>query len=287
MKRTLSFLGLLCVSILLILCNQSRSAEVSVDTRVALALTRAKSTGKASTTNSKPICFCAPNCPCGPDCPCPTTGGFRDPTRKIPVSQANRSSVGCSCGSTCTCQGGECGDPACPTLDPFSIRNSRGRKSSPGPIEWAIYEMQYNKAIKENKPLLIWVGETCPACENSWTQYIHARLSEYDGTKGTEKGPEVMVCKPDGLGGMNVLAHLDGIPSKSAVEAIMSPQQTQTTQIQASIPLNNIIPQQLVFQPTFPMMGGCSMGCGMPMMGGFGGFGGGMMGGFGGGFGGG
>lgn len=285
MKKVLS-IGLLSVGAFLILCSQARSAESSIRARVALALAHSNSSSSANaskitTIKNKADCFCGPNCPCGPDCPCPATGGFKDPACKIPMA---RSSVGCSCGASCTCIGGECGDPRCPNIDPFSARNAVKRNRGPGPIEWVIYEAQYNKAIKQNKPLLVWVGETCPSCESTWSQYIHARLSEYDGPKGVETGPEVMICKPDGLGGMNILARLDGIPSKPVVEALLNPSQTQSTST-GSNTLSTTIPQQLVFRPmSMPMMSMPMMGMGGFGMGGFGGgFGGGMVGGCGGG----
>lgn len=159
---------------------------------------------------------------------------------------------GCSCAERgCNCAiPGECGDPGC----------CCGRKAkSPGPIEWAIYEAQYNKALKANKPLLIWVGETCPSCESRWTEYVHARLSEYDGKNGTETGPEVILARPDGLGGMTIAGRLDGIPAKTAVDGLLNPAPPPRPVVQ--------------FAPRpIPMM--------MPMMP-MGGFGGGMMGGFG------
>lgn len=149
----------------------------------------------------------------------------------------------CACGAKCDCKNGECGDANCPSL----------KVSSPGPLEWAVYLAQYNRALSANKPLLIWVGETCPACESAWSEYVHARLSDYHD----ETGPEVIVAKPDGLGGMSVVGRLDGIPKKDQVTGLI--QGVQSRAVTPAAPP--------VFQPT-PMMlmmggfgGGCAGGC--------------------------
>lgn len=139
----------------------------------------------------------------------------------------------CTCGPNCQC-------PGCAA--------SKKQPQSPGPIEWALYMVQYQKALRANKPLLIWVGETCPICEQQWSDYVHARLSEYD----METGPEVIISKPDGLGGMDLLGRLPGIPKLEAVNNLLSP----TVQYKAT------------YQPTFFMQPMSTM---MPMMGGFGG----------------
>ena len=145
----------------------------------------------------------------------------------------------CPCGENCTCTAGECGC-ACGV----SV------KRSPGVVEWAIYRVQYEKAIKENKPLLIWVGETCPLCENNWPEFIHARLSEYtDGSKG----PCVIVGKPDGMGGLNRVATINGIPTLPEVNAAVATHTATAQVVQRFVPM----------PPPMPMM--------MPMMGGFGG----------------
>lgn len=117
----------------------------------------------------------------------------------------------CACGASCTCTAGECGSPNCPSL--------RAKKEeAPGPIEWAVYLVQYNKAVSQNKPFLIWVGEVCRPCEAKWTEFVHAHLTDYDG----ELGPKVIVGKPDGLGGLSLVARLDGIPTKAQVDAALS-----------------------------------------------------------------
>lgn len=123
----------------------------------------------------------------------------------------------CYCGgdpSVCTCTDCQC----------LNGQSCLAAKSS-GPLEYAIYLAAYDSALRQNKPLLIWVGETCPACENRWTEYVHARLSQFGGwgTTPIEQGPEVIVAKPDGLGGMDLTGRFQGIPTKASVEGLLNP----------------------------------------------------------------
>lgn len=150
-------------------------------------------------------------------------------------------SCDCSC-SNCQCTfPGECGSSTCTC-------GLNTTAQSPGPLEWVIFEAQYSRALKAQKPLLIWVGETCPACENQWTDYIHARLTEYRG----EKGPEVIVGKPDTLG-FSVVGRFNGIPRREQVAAALGVL-TKVSATASPDPLPLFIPQ---FIPQFiPMMGG-------------------------------
>lgn len=168
----------------------------------------------------------------------------------------------CDCGgnaSICTC-GPNCDCPGCAI-------NANVYKKAPEPIEWALYRVQYEKAVAQNKPLIIWVGETCPACENRWTNYLHARLTEFGGWSGVplEQGPKVIVAKPDGLGGMNVVGRLEGIPGATAISDLLS-HQRQAVQS----PITCVSPM-MCMPVCDPMMGGFSGGM---MMGGGGGGGG-------------
>ena len=149
-------------------------------------------------------------CACGAGCTC-AAGDCGD--ANCPSTKAKKASAGCPCGASCTCTAGECGARDCPSPS----------KTGPGPWEWAVYQVQYNRAVRQNKPMLIWLGETCPACEEQWTEFVHTRLSEFDSpSRGTEKGPACVVCKPDGLGGMNRLATLNGIPTRAEVDALVA-----------------------------------------------------------------
>jgi len=170
---------------------------------------------------------------------------------------------------------GECGDPFC--LSTIKVSTPI---NEPGPVEWAIYEMQYQRALKGNMPLLIWVGVTCPKYETAWTQYVHAHLSEYHG----ETGPEVIVCHEDGLGGMTIAGRLAGIPTLASVQGLLKPRSNPRDDPTWGNPnpynTNPHWPYQAVAPVSLPLVGSCCgpMGCG-PMIGGFGmpmgGFGGG------------
>lgn len=191
--------------------------------------------------------------------------------RRVRVALALSKTSSCPCGANCNCLAGECGSPNCPSLTKTSVK-------TPGAIEWARYLVKYNIAISQKKPLLIWVGEACPPCEAKWTDLVHAHLSEYDGDKGAETGPEVIIAKPDGLGGMNICGRINGIPQKPQIDAILALTKRGTNGNVGSGPSCQspaYLPSQVLPQPTYipmisPMM---PMMRPMPMMG-FGGFGG-------------
>ena len=174
----------------------------------------------------------------------------------------------CPCGATCTCTAGECGSPNCPSL------RAKKTAEAPGPIEWLAYKLAYSTAVREHKPLLIWVGETCPACEAEWGEYVHARLSEYDGDTTIYRGPGVIIGRPDGMGGMDKIGTLSGIPTKDAVKTLLAPVPKNPYDDNPHWPYRSV-PQAFLpmMPPPMPMM----------PMGGFGGFGGGFGGGGGGG----
>lgn len=166
----------------------------------------------------------------------------------------------CDCGGDpllCTC-GPACGCANCPLHNP--------KVKSPGPLEWAIYQAEHNRAVAQNKPLIIWVGETSPICEQRWSQYLHARLSEYDGQGWSTNGPEVIVARPDGFGGMTLAGRLDGIPLLSQVQAALSGQRKEVQAQPNFFPASTvpIMPQYqpMSFMPAMPMMGGFGGGFG-------------------------
>lgn len=196
--------------------------------------------------------------------------------RRVRVALALSKTSSCSCGASCNCISGECGDPNCHSLTKTSKKSA---------IEWARYLVKYNIAISQKKPLLIWVGEACPPCEAKWTEFVHAHLSEYAGDKGTETGPEVIIAKPDGLGGMDISGRINGIPQKTQIDAILAlprgnPRDDPTWDnvnpyntnphwpYKSALPM--VMPQSMmVMRPMIPMammrfgsFGGGGMGCG-------------------------
>lgn len=185
---------------------------------------------------------------------------------KAALEYAKKPAATCQCGPNCTCVSGECGDPNCPTA-----KTAHTAGQAPGPLEEALYRIQYQKAISQNKPLLIWVGETCPSCEAAWTEVIHARLSEYDGPSGKiEKGPCVIVGKPDGFGGLTRVATLRGIPSKLEIDNLVVAGFVLEDQRRVQHAPSWVIPPAAAMR--LVMYGGSG---GMPTGGGFGGGGGG------------
>lgn len=164
------------------------------------------------------------------------------------------------CRINCSCKAGECGAPNCPSLVRSGYSTSPMGEAAPG--DWLMYKLGYDRAIRDSKPLLVWVGETCSSCENQWTQYIHCRVSTFDSSvtenpvTNPYSGPGVLVMKPDGSGGMTIVSKLEGIPSLTTVQTALATKDGQTAPVTAT--------QLSVFRPIFqPMM--------MPMMGGFGG----------------
>lgn len=179
----------------------------------------------------------------------------------LALAQLGIKNTTCSCGENCTCTAGECGSDGCPALTTSTY-------AQPGPGEWVVWNIQYERAVKSNKPLLTWVGETCPACQEQWGEFVHAYLSEFDSPAGNYQGPGVVLCKPDGLGGMDRVGTLGGIPTRQSVDAL------------AGLTVNTVSwnqqPVRYVQTPTFvpaPMFQP------MPMMSYFGGGGGACMGG--------
>lgn len=168
------------------------------------------------------------------------------------------------CGANCTCTAGECGDPNCPTVVRSGYSTLPTGEAAPG--DWLMYKIGYNKALNANKPLLVWVGETCVSCESQWTQYVHCRVSMFDSSitqnpiTNPYTGPGVLVMKPDGNGGMTIVGKLEGIPALSSVQAdLQGVQQTQQVQ-QAFQPVFRPMPTMMPMMGGFCGGGGCAGG---------------------------
>lgn len=172
----------------------------------------------------------------------------------------------CKCGTGCPCHAGECGDLSCPT------GHGPHHAAATARLEWLQYEIAYERAFYHKKPLLIWIGETCDACEQEWIDWVHARLSiaTYNANSTVKvSGPCVKVCKPAEVG-MDVVGTLTGIPSRTAVATLlagMPPVQTESVSLTPNPYTPRFVPAPMAMMPP-PMMGG--FGGGM-MMGGCGG----------------
>lgn len=157
---------------------------------------------------------------------CPDGYGLAKPPQAPPVKTAAlvpEKDCGCLVGAPCVC-GTDCACGAARLV--VHARPAQAPSERPGPVEWALYRLAYERAVGQNRPLIIWVGETCPSCEASWPEYVHARLSEYDGPPYETtpyRGPGVILAKPDGLGGMDRLGTLSGVPSRDQVKALLYP----------------------------------------------------------------
>jgi len=191
-----------------------------------------------------PLAFCCPKA-CGAK---PADARTRAALALAHLNPVKKEQADCGCGGVLPCSCGpncQCGFVG---------------KKDPRPIEWLVYEVQYNKALTQNKPLLVWVAETCPPCESKWTEFIHAHLSDYTPQGGLSyHGPGVVVARPNGDGmGMTVTAKIDGIPTQASVDAAAN----------ISRQVFRVLPQVSYVQTpqvTFmPMASGCAGGnCGV------------------------
>lgn len=148
-------------------------------------------------------------CPCGcGQAGCTCVAGeclVADKEKKPRPPRRTHCPCGCSCGAGCACSGaGDCGEPGCTCAAAAQTKKFNAAKA---------------RAIRENKPLLIWVAEVCPPCEAKMPGYVHARVKEYFGI--TE--PCVIVGKPDGQGGLDRVVTIPGIPTPEEVAAALNP----------------------------------------------------------------
>ena len=110
----------------------------------------------------------------------------------------------CVCAGGCACLVGECGAAGCPAAGQVQRRA----------LPFAAARLA---AIEENKPLLIWVGQSRPVIEALWPQYVHTE----EGTYPRAYNPGVVVGKPDGLGGLDRAGDLPGLPSRQQVQSVV------------------------------------------------------------------
>lgn len=180
----------------------------------------------------------------------------------------NKGKSGCYCGDNCPCLHGECGSPDCPSLN----YSDAERVTKAADI-----------AKKDGKPLLVWINNACPPCEKNLKDCLNLHVEKYNGAKGVEKEPKVIVTRYDGDDGFDVLGRINGCPSDlvNQVRTLLAkPKATQQQRQQSgcpNCPTYPVAPKPQTY-PTAPIFipfgGGCSSGgcgsggCGM---GGFGG----------------
>lgn len=155
-------------------------------------------------------CACACrvcNCTAPGDCGDPACGCAGKSARKA-VKRGEVCPCGCGC-RDCQCVDGDCGGPNCGCPDSKRVM--------------ARFYQKCRQAIDENKPLLVWVRVTCVPCEFKMPNYIHAHVIAYEGYSGVETDNCVLVFKPDGLGGMNKVGKLPGIPTPEEVQEALTP----------------------------------------------------------------
>ncbi len=151
-------------------------------------------------------------------------------------TQPVKAECGCGCGCVnCTCAfPGECGSPFC-TCGGMSLRQ-------------AALDMAFERAIQENKPVLVWVAMVCPPCEKVMPDYIHVHVTSF--RKFTESC--VLVGQPDGNGGIKHVVTFLGCPTAAEVSNVLA---AKTSSVVSYIPPPI---QQMAYSPmrSMPMMMG-------------------------------
>lgn len=215
-----------------------------------------------------------------------------------PTRSTASTSTGCTC-PNCRCTNGECGCPDCPSLkgraavptgqhctcpscgcsrclcvaDGKCICPCCGVQNQPAAPAPSTFKLLFDRAMTEDRPLVMWIAEVCPPCEAKMRGYVHAHLEDYEG----DATPRVIVGRPNDKGGMDRLATFPGIPDTEQIKAAARGTPTPAPAPAQPVPVSFFRPAPM------PMFGGGMPGMfggGIPMMGGFGG---GMMGGGGGG----
>lgn len=182
-----------------------KSSALDARARAALALAQRKRPAK------KAGCPCG--CSCGAACQCTSPGQCGDPACTCGTKAKKQTACPCGCGcTTCACTyPAECGNPSCTCGSKLAAKHA------------LTLEEAADKAIRQNKPLLVWVAEVCPPCEKKMPGYIHVHVAGYSGYQTTIAEPSVLVAKPDGQGGLNIVKVLPGIPDVRDVQTALAP----------------------------------------------------------------
>lgn len=86
-------------------------------------------------------------------------------------------------------------------------------------IQLEQYEIAYNKALNENKPLLIWVNLVCPKCEKEMSWAVHAHLNEL----GSDPSSRVLLGMRDKKGVLVSVKIFFHIPTvKEVTDAVLA-----------------------------------------------------------------
>lgn len=234
MRPMKAILALLCL-----LLAAPANADHNTDARAALALAMA---AKRQTVKPRVCsCSCGSSCTCvngecsDPACVCVTNSDgtcYCVPAGQAKAARALAAAVkrigACTCGANCRCVAGECGCATCP---------SRGSDETR-------YVAAYQAALKEQKPICVWVGSGC-SCERDLTEFRHVHVENYHG----DATPRIIVAKPDAEG-FEICATLTGECSAERIREAMKPK--VVVQVQ-SVP---------VYRPMPMMMGGFGGGFG-------------------------
>lgn len=123
----------------------------------------------------------------------------------------------CGCdGLDCRCEAGKC---VCKSGDRCTIDCDCKRKKDLS-LSAAI-----DRAVAENRPLLIWIRQVCVPCQKAMPDCLHVHVTEYQGERDLVQDCSVIVGRPDGRGGLTRVATIPGCPDdlKQQVQAALAP----------------------------------------------------------------
>lgn len=183
----------------------------NVDAQVRAALAIAQASHRRPTKKS---CGCGDVCPCTPGkrgdyCSCQNRcfcSEFTTPTT-VP-------NCGCD-GPDCRCAPGKCD---CTPNSKCSIDCDCKRKKDLS-LNAAI-----DRAIRENKPIVVWVKLSCPPCQAALPDCVHVRVDEDEGGEWATQSPGAVIAKLV-RGELIVVGTVYGCPTDFAqrVRAILNP----------------------------------------------------------------
>lgn len=96
----------------------------------------------------------------------------------------------CSCNKACKCGDKDCTDAkGCKCKSGSCTCNPKTTKTAALPS----YAQQKARAVYENKPLIVWIGQVSTYNEDRMPEFLHARVG---AGWGGEQGPAVALCLP-------------------------------------------------------------------------------------------
>jgi hypothetical protein len=116
------------------------------------------------------------------------------------VSAPPKRNAPCGCADSCRCVAGECGSPECAALRDEDA-----------------YARAYRQAQARGVPLVLWIAEVCPACEQEMNGCVHGRLARWED----DTTPRAVIARKVG-GRLCEIGQLPGIPTVEQIQRLLS-----------------------------------------------------------------